>query len=208
MTDDQGGLSYKNVALELKADENGITGYGAVFGNVDSYGDIIERGAFDGMEGKEVPMLWQHDASMPIGVWQEMSEDDFGLRVKGVMADTTAARDARKLVDMRAIGGLSIGYRAIDWDRRDGYRILKKVEVWEVSLATFPANSLAVIDAAKAGQMTERELEQRLTRDAKFSRSVARTLMSEGFKGLIGKQDAGDDAEIEALAEWLRQQKT
>ncbi len=128
-----------------------IAGYASVFGQVDQGGDRVERGAFARSlaTGRKVRMLWQHDPREPIGVWDEVREDDRGLWVKGrILTDVARGREAAALVTAGAIEGLSIGYRTRRAERdREGGRILAEVELWEVSLVTFPMLGLARVDA-------------------------------------------------------------
>jgi HK97 family phage prohead protease len=128
-----------------------IEGYASVFGQVDQGGDRVQRGAFARSlaGGRKVRMLWQHDPREPIGVWDEVREDDRGLWVKGrILTDVARGREAAALVAAGAIEGLSIGYRTRRAERdRDGVRLLSEVELWEVSLVTFPMLGQARVDA-------------------------------------------------------------
>jgi hypothetical protein len=161
--------------IELKFDPGAkamtFEGYGAVFGNVDSYGDVIEAGAFaqflSSVEKGEQPwpaMLSQHgglgltsDDMTPIGVWTDIAEDGKGLRVKGEFADTTRGREMYTLMKMSprpAIDGLSIGYIAKDSEPRskpeDPRRRLKRIDLIEISPVTRPANRLARVSGVKS----------------------------------------------------------
>jgi len=199
-------MEFKTLALEVKATEDGeIQGYGSVFDVVDQSGDIVAAGAFKRSlaMGRKPKMLLQHNAADVIGVWDEVAEDDRGLRVKGkVLAGVTKAREALELVKAGALDGLSIGYRVVKSLDRNGRRVILDADLWEVSLVTFPMNEAARIDAVKASGLTERELERVLTQDAGFSRSVARKLMAGGFGAVKAMQDAGDG--IEELAQALK----
>lgn len=123
-----------------------IEGYASLFGRADQGGDVVARGAYAASlkrlaeTGKRVKMLWQHDATAPIGVWDEIREDATGLWVKGrLLPEVTQAREAEALLRAGAIDGLSIGYRAIKASRNDqGQRVLSEIDLWEVSLVTFP----------------------------------------------------------------------
>ncbi|MBI1416680.1 MAG: HK97 family phage prohead protease [Limimaricola sp.] len=123
-----------------------IAGYASVFGKADQGGDIVERGAYAAslarmaVAGGKVKMLWQHDPAQPIGVWDEVREDDCGLWVKGrVLTDVARGREAAALIGAGAIDGLSIGYRTVRARKDDGgRRLLSELELWEVSLVTFP----------------------------------------------------------------------
>ncbi len=123
-----------------------IEGYASLFGEVDRGGDVVERGAYAaslkalGAANRRVRMLWQHDAAQPIGVWDEVREDARGLHVKGrLLPDVARAREAAALLEAGAIEGLSIGYRTLRATKDDtGRRRLHELELWEVSLVTFP----------------------------------------------------------------------
>ncbi len=148
--------------LSVDADA-GIEGYASLFGAMDQGGDVVQRGAYAQSlkrltaAGRKVKMLWQHDPSQPIGVWDEVREDDRGLFVKGRLLDATqAGREAAALVMAGAINGLSIGYRTkrAEADAK-GRRLLTELELWEVSLVTFPMLQEARV-AAKAEPAVER----------------------------------------------------
>ena len=123
-----------------------IEGYASRFGLPDQGGDIVAKGAFGASlarlaaKGGKVRMLWQHDPTKPIGVWDEIREDETGLWVKGrLLSEVALAREAATLIDAGAIDGLSIGYRTVRAEKdQKGRRVLTEVELWEVSLVTFP----------------------------------------------------------------------
>ena len=123
-----------------------IEGYASRFGLPDQGGDIVAKGAFGASlarlaaKGDKVRMLWQHDPTKPIGVWDEIREDETGLWVKGrLLSEVALAREAATLIDAGAIDGLSIGYRTVRAEKdQKGRRLLSEVELWEVSLVTFP----------------------------------------------------------------------
>lgn len=197
-------MEYKHFPLEWKADEAGtIEGYGSIFENVDNGGDIVARGAFSAslQSGRKVKMLMQHDPDRVVGIWDDLTEDERGLRVKGrLLTNIARGAEAHELAKSGAIDGLSIGYRTVKSMDRNGKRVILQADLWEVSLVTFPMNELAKIDAVKAVEMTERDLERKLTQDAGFSRSVARALMGGGYNAVKAMQDAGDGAdEVAAL---------
>ena len=151
-------LMYKSYSLDIKefTDEGTFCGYGAVFDNVDDHGDVILPGAFTKTISKKTPvMLWQHSSSQPIGVYENIKEDNIGLWVEGrLLLDIPKAKEAHILLKNRAIRGLSIGYVPVAWEwesRDDNYiRKLKEIDLWEVSLVTFPANPKALIDDVKS----------------------------------------------------------
>lgn len=192
-------MEIKSLSLELKADDQGmVEGYGSVFGGVDSYGDTIEPGAFAASIAKRRPkMLWQHRMDKPIGVWDDVVEDGRGLRLKGRIADTEMGEEARKLIKMGALDGLSIGYRTIRDEMRGNNRILKEVDLWEVSFVTIPADAAATVTGIKS-IATERDCEDAL-RDMGFSRREAKAFIARGWGGVRGLRDAGDTLPDEVL---------
>jgi HK97 family phage prohead protease len=203
-----------NVAAEIKAvDDSGIIeGYGSVFGNLDSYSDIVAPGAFaKSLEeakasGRMPAMLWQHNQEEPIGVWTEMREDDRGLFVKGKLADTQRGKEARELIKLGALTGLSIGYttRSYQVDRENDSRVLTDVQLWEVSPVTFPANSEARITGVKASDISSPKDFERFLRDAGFSRKEAKQITAHGFGDSdLRDVDPDDAAEIE-LADHIK----
>jgi uncharacterized protein len=163
------------VPLEVKFDPAGseamsFDGYGAVFGNIDSYGDVIKAGAFsrylaDVKSGRSPwpIMLSQHGAAgltaedmTPIGVWTDLAEDGHGLRVKGRLADTPRGREVYELLKMQprpALDGMSIGYIAKAYTPRtrpeEPKRTLTDIELVEISVVSRPANQLARVEGVK-----------------------------------------------------------
>ncbi len=123
-----------------------IEGYASLFGLADQGGDVVMAGAYARSlkrlraEGRAVRMLWQHDPAQPIGVWEEIAEDGRGLRVRGrILTEVEKGREAAALIAAGAIDGLSIGYRTVTAEKdAKGQRLLREVELWEVSLVTFP----------------------------------------------------------------------
>lgn len=205
-------MNLKRATIEFDGkavrDDGTFTGYASKFGVIDSYRDIVAPGAFksslEARPAHRVKMLWQHDASQPIGVWDTMGEDKQGLVATGRLAlDTVKGREAYSLMKMGAVDGLSIGFitKTEEMDRQSGIRTLKSVNLMEVSLVTFPANAEATITNVKGSDMTEREFERAL-RDAGFSVSEAKTIVAHGFKALKRERDAagGDQAAGELLA--------
>jgi hypothetical protein len=123
-----------------------IAGYASLFGASDQGGDVVQKGAYGASLARlakvrsGVKMLWQHDPARPIGVWDEVREDARGLYVKGrLLLEVQAAREAHVLLQAGAIDGLSIGYRTVRSEKaQGGQRLLHEIELWEVSLVTFP----------------------------------------------------------------------
>jgi HK97 family phage prohead protease len=127
-----------------------FTGYASLFGIADAQNDEVERGAFAATLAKRGPagirMLWQHDPAEPIGTWLSVAEDPVGLRVTGrLVTDVRRGREALDLMAAGAVDGLSIGFKALRAERRrrDGPRRLIEVDLWEVSVVTFPALAAA-----------------------------------------------------------------
>lgn len=200
-------MEHKHISFKADSENEGraVSGYGSFFGNVDNGGDVVMPGAFaDSIaSGRKVKMLWNHRSDEVCGVWDSVAEDEKGLRVSGRVADTTRGRDIAELLKMRAIDSLSIGYRTLEEEFSGGARLIKKAELWEISIVVFPMNELATIDAVKAAGMSKRELEEKL-RDAGFSRAVAVKLISGGYNALSDQRDA-DEAKGEILALLNRQ---
>ncbi|WP_425039198.1 HK97 family phage prohead protease [Primorskyibacter sp. S187A] len=142
-----------------------IEGYASLFGAQDQGGDIVQKGAYarslDALHsaGRAVKMLWQHDPAQPIGVWDVVREDERGLFVKGRILDAVErGREAAALLEAGAIDGLSIGYRTRRAKKSDtGARLLQELELWEVSLVTFP-----MLPSARAQRKGEAPLDEEL----------------------------------------------
>ena len=209
-------LEKKSLPFEVKATEdNGIfEGYAAVFGNQDSWGDVIAPGAFkktlrDHKKAGRMPaLLWQHDNWQPIGIWETMREDDTGLFVRGrlLREDVYRAREAYALLKAGALSGMSIGYYATDYetDTRTGVRTLKEVDLVEASLVTFPANPEARVSSVKAaGIGTIREFEAALRDVLGFSAAEAKRIASCGYKAR--EVPAQKSTELDAIVEKITQ---
>lgn len=211
-----GLIELKFAPAEDGTDTMSFEGYGAVFGNVDAYGDVIEPGAFasylaDVKNGKQnwPAMLLQHggwgmsaEDLTPIGVWTDLAEDGKGLKVSGKLADTPRGREIHQLMKMAprpAIDGLSIGYIPKEWEQRtkpeDPRRRLKRIDLVEISPVTFPANGKARVDAVKSIRTAEQAL-----REVGFSQSEAKAILASGFKAIPQREVEGTDE----LAETIR----
>jgi len=188
------------------SEDGSFKGYGSIFGNRDLVGDVVNKGAFKESIKRKGPrgirMLWQHNVSNPIGYYTDVHEDKKGLYVEGqLILDTikTIKTDEDESVDTgvpnvpdafrvhalmkrKAIGGLSIGYfiknyeKDVEWDSDKGIRYLNKLDLWEISPVTFPANTRAKItrvkDAGIFEAKTPRELEFAL-REAGIAKRMA-----------------------------------
>ena len=185
-----GGREVRSFALQIKAagDDGTVEGYGSVFGVRDNYDDVIAKGAFiqslkDHKAAGTMPaMLWQHDADKPIGVWTEMVEEEKGLRIKAQLAmETVKGKEAHALLKMGALNGLSIGFMSKEWayDRDTEVRTPTAIDLWEVSLVTFPANEKArVTNVKSADEMATPKDAEKALRDAGFSKSDATAFVS------------------------------
>lgn len=196
-----------DVPFQIKAvsDDGLFSGYGSVFGVIDSYKEIVAQGAFSESLQKRTPaMLWQHRSSEPIGVYSAIREDQTGLYVEGRLAlKTTRGAEAYELLKMGAISGMSIGFntREDSYDRVSDVRTLKKLDLWEVSLVTFPANESARISGVKSIETIESLADaEAFLRDAGgLSRREATALVSR-IKSLRGRGDPDELGELLALA--------
>jgi HK97 family phage prohead protease len=204
-------------ALDLKsiADDGVFEGYASLFDREDLGRDVIRRGAFQqtlldrGASG--VRLLFQHNPGEPIGVWEELREDDRGLHARGrLTAGVARAREVLSLMRAGAIDGLSIGFRALKAhrDRARGIRRIERVDLWEISIVTFPMLPDARIRTVKhrpfaATPPTERQLERWLMQDAGLTRTEARALLRDGLKGLDRRQDAAAGTDEARLASRL-----
>ena len=169
--------------IKVIADDGVFEGYGSVFGVEDWYRDVVVKGAFSRsladwkLKGALPVLCWQHDAANVIGVYEEMAEDDHGLYLRGRLLkdDIDQARTAYALLKAKAISGLSIGYsvKVDEYDRNTEIRTLKEVDLWEVSLVTFPANEHARVESVK-NLKTVTDLERLLREVVGMSKSKAR----------------------------------
>ena len=190
--------------FETRASSEGvIEGYGATFNGVDSYGDTIAPGAFaESLKRGSPLMLWQHRQDTPIGRWTELSEDGRGLFVRGqINLATAAGRDAYAHLREQDINGLSIGYRIPPGgaESRNEVRLIKAVDLAEISIVSLPADSRARVTAVKAERPgTLRELQHAL-QDLGYSRREAAAIARKGFAGLDD-----ESTELGALLDKLR----
>jgi HK97 family phage prohead protease len=130
-------------------------GYASVFNSLDDGGDRVMPGAFAaslkrrGSDG--IRLLFQHDPKEPVGTWERIAEDGFGLWVEGRLVPGVPRADAlKRLIERRAVDGLSIGFRTIraTREKHTGQRRLWTIDLWEISIVTFPMLATARIGAA------------------------------------------------------------
>jgi HK97 family phage prohead protease len=166
------------------ASDGTVEGYASLFGEVDQARDMVMPGAFTqtlkqrGL--RRIPMLFQHDPSEPVGVWLYLHEDFRGLWARGrLIPDVARARELLALVQAGAIDGLSIGYRTVrgQIDPRTRIRKLYQVDLWEISIVTFPLLAGARVRAVKQALQTPKL-------------SPSRTRAEREWRGLSGVADA------------------
>lgn len=202
-------VKYLNVPLKIKSvsDNGEFEGYASVFDVVDSYGDVVVKGAFEKTlkkwrERKDFPpVLWQHQMDEPIGPFTEMKEDERGLFVKGrlLIEDDPLAKRALAHMKAGSVKGMSIGYMVVDaeYHKQDDIYYLKEIDLWEVSIVTFPANTEAKITEVKnmllKGETPSPSNVERALREALgFSRTQAKGFMAKGY-GALQQRDAETD---------------
>lgn len=189
-----------DIPFEIKSisDSGAFTGYGSVFGVKDSDSDIVIKGAFTNSlnqwkeKGRLPALLWQHKMDEPIGYYTKMVEDDNGLYLEGqlLIDDDPLAKRAHAHMRAKSLSGLSIGYvlNDYDYDKEKSAFILKDIDLWEVSVVTFPANDEARIDNVKSifesGDIPPPREIERVLRDVGLSRTQAKAFMSEGYAAL------------------------
>ncbi len=216
-------MKTKDFALQVKdlSEDGTFEGYGSIFGNVDAYGEKVMPGAFveslakHRREGTAVMMLWQHNPDEPIGVWEDLAEDAKGLWGKGqLILEVQRAREVYALLKAKAIRGLSIGYRELDADVEQAVRLLKKLDLWEISPVSFAANSRARVSAVKSERMEEfarrlrdgdplpvKEFED-ILREAGVPKTMAVQIASVGYAKAIRSESEGEKAiQLAALRE-------
>lgn len=209
-------IKHLNVPLKIKSvSETGeFEGYGSVFGVEDSYGDAVMKGAFLrsltewAAKGRLPSMLWQHQMSEPIGIYTEMKEDEHGLYVKGrlLIDDDPLAKRAYAHLKAGSLGGLSIGYilRDYEYDKSLGIYKLKDIDLWEVSLVTFPANEEAQVTNVKTmlqnGETPSPSNVEKALREALgFSRTQAKAFMAKGYSALDQREVEPDQDALQSL---------
>lgn len=215
----------REMEIKFATNDTGtFSGHGSVFGNVDSHGDRIAKGAFNdtlkdwGKKGKLPKMLLQHgggffggsaDSMVPVGKWTRMEEDSKGLYCEGKLfaLDSDSGKLRYEAMKSGELDGLSIGFRTRreDVDYGDGkeapLRTIKRVDLFEVSIVTFGSNAMALIDTVKSGDVdaihTLSEAERFLREVGRFDRKTATAFVSR-LKRLSQREAAGE-AETVAL---------
>ena len=205
-------FEFKAINSEDDEEKGMFEGYGSIFGNKDLGNDVVEAGAFSKSLRKRKPnqvkLLWQHKQDQPIGVFEKITEDGDGLQVKGRLAlGTQQGREAFELMKMGALDGLSIGYKADpdkqSYDERRRRRMLKEVDLMEISLVTFPMNPKARVTMVKACDKTIRDWETFLREEGEMSRSEAKVCAKALVNTLTKHRDDGQ-TEISASINVLK----
>lgn len=157
---------YADFELKAEGDDQGvIEGYASKWGEKDRGSDIVLQGAFRksirSRKSARIPMLYGHlQSALPIGVWTDLREDDIGLKVKGRL-DIQSEQGGQmfRILKAGAEMGISIGYRTSVWeyDEKAAVRILKEVDLFEISLVPIPMLDSARVTSVKADQADEDE---------------------------------------------------
>jgi HK97 family phage prohead protease len=159
-----------------------VEGYASLFGEIDQARDKVMRGAFvetlQKRPVRRVPMLFQHDPAEPVGVWLELREDDRGLYARGrLIPEVARGRELLSLLRAGAIDGLSIGFRTVRGriDPKTRVRSLLAVDLWEISIVTFPLLSGARVRAVKGANASRQPSFARMRAEADW-----RAVMGDG----------------------------
>jgi HK97 family phage prohead protease len=224
--------------LREVTEQGQFTGYASVFDVLDHYGDVIKPGAFTKTlqawkeRGRLPPLLWQHKSDQPIGHHLEMTEDAKGLFVRGQLLHEVIdkAREAYWLLKNKVISGMSIGFDlypgGATYDGKAGVWNLTEVDLWENSLATFPANPEAQVEEVKSvlalGKLPAPSDFEGFLREAGFTRKQAKLIAAKGYTSLrdagLPLRDAEDDddpattksapaLDLSPLSDYLRERK-
>ena len=209
-------MKSRDFHFEIKAVEKDgfFSGYGSVFGVVDSYREIVAPGAFAASlaarsaKGRKLPVLWQHRSDQPLGVYELAKEDGTGLYLEGrlLVDDVVQAREAHALMKAGAVTGLSIGFytKADKWDEKGRVRTLLEIDLQETSIVTFPANDEARVSAVKslehmlkAGKLPTLPEFEDFLREAGFSNTQAKAIAGGGLRKLLDRCEAdGKPSEV------------
>jgi uncharacterized protein len=204
-------LKHRHAGFKAETvnDDGTFEGYGSVFGTLDSYREIVAPGAFTESlkrikdSGDPLPALWQHRSGEPIGGYDKLEEDDRGLKVGGwlMIGEIARAREAHALMKRRVVKGLSIGYYIEDesWNDKDRVLTLRKLDLVELSIVTFPANPDALVDSVKharemfshGGLPSLKDFEAFL-REAGASKTQAAAIAGKGLSHLLRSESGSD----------------
>jgi HK97 family phage prohead protease len=175
-----------------------VEGYASLFGEIDQSRDMVMAGAFAATlrqrTVQRVPMLFQHDPAEPVGVWLELREDGKGLYARGrLIPEVARGRELLSLLRAGAIDGLSIGFRTVRGriDPKTRVRRLLAVDLWEISIVTFPLLAGARVRAVKQAAPSQ----PRLSRPRMRAEQDWRALMA----GLGGEAAAAPRAPVNVV---------
>lgn len=165
---ERGNISENFLIKAVGLENTIISGYASVFNIVDSQNDIVQKGVFEDTKPENIKLLWQHDTLKPIGIIKSLYEDDYRLKIQAEINNRILlGKETTELVRQKAIDGLSIGFCAKDFEYdNQGVRLLKKVDLMEISVVTFPANRNAGIINVK--KLTEHPINRSLERIEKL----------------------------------------
>ncbi|MBK8745724.1 HK97 family phage prohead protease [Propionivibrio sp.] len=210
-------LSLSECDIKFAASEGTFSGYGSVFGNVDSYDDVIMAGAYSEVLKKDqaVPVYVNHgwlDGKLPVGSWSGLKEDDRGLFGEaGLVMQMPSAIDAYWGMKSGLVTGLSVAFLPDDKSierRSDGVRVIHKIKMLkEISIVNEPANAEARVFSVKAAEEigrieTVRDFERLLRDVGAFNKATAKQLVAKA-KDIFRQRDADEDAEAQSSQEQL-----
>lgn len=210
-------FKQKDFDFEIKAIEpSGVfTGYGSVFDTVDQGGEVVARGAFTdsllstAAKNRKIPILWQHRPGEPIGVYDKITEDKHGLLMEGrlMVDDVQRSKEAHALMKAGAVTGLSIGYIVRDdaYNNKTEIRTLKRLDLMETSVVTFPMHDDARVGVVKAfnqliksGNLPPLSDFEDFLREAGFSKTQASIIAGRGLKELLSRSESGSNDNSDA----------
>lgn len=151
-------LQIKASDIFSEQEEGVFEAWANVKWHVDKVRDCTTEGCFKWNPERLPKMLLQHDYKQVCGVWLELTETEYGLKVKGKLAmNTTIGRETYELLKMGALDSLSIGYRVIKerYDSRTNINYLEEIELHEISIVTFPCNDESIIESVKSCELIE-----------------------------------------------------
>jgi len=220
-------LALRQIKLAAAADAKTFSGYLAGYGNIDSYADVFEPGAFAQSitdiksSGDWPPLLLNHggwemsaDDSLPVGIYADLTEDDYGLKFDAALADTQRGQDIYTLLKMQprpAISGMSVGYIAQVYhyeqdptNRNREIRRITQARLVEGSIVTFPANKNAQItDVKRRNDPTDKRRIEQALRDVGLSQREAKALLAGGYDAIVASHRDGG-GELDAIAAALK----
>ena len=215
MDEEKKKKEFKIAPIEFKGtDEEDMSfeAYVAVFGNEDSWGDIIVKGAFKKdlkgwkKKGKFPKFLYQHRSAKVPGVITDMKENDVGLLIKGHFIGTTLGKDAYLEAKSGAVDQFSFGFYAVKYeiDNKTYIRTLMELKIFEASQVTFPANDKTkIVDIKATIEENVRVFEGFLRDEGGFSQKDAKTIISKGYKSFLDQRDVDPEKNMIELCKSL-----